>query len=196
MVATMLSLEREIAEYLFYVGVPYEDYTGSRHKLDFAVHINNTTFRLDAKEKRQRINIRAWPTVSIPERYLFILDDLSARKVLRLSPNSGIVIRDNVAGGYFFMDVVNLMLMPRVRVNRSLSRDDTVLKGKWMLDLRNGSPCGTLDDVFLCIERYLQSKFTIFGQTDCYGDYYGELIGLGGETRTGEHRRIDFGGTR
>jgi hypothetical protein len=192
----MLSFEQEIAQYLENTNFPQENNCASNKLLDFTLYFGKRKFHIDAKEKRQRINTVAWPTVDIPEEWMFIVDDLSARKLILFAPNSGLAIRDNVQGNYYFVNVVDLMLMPHKRVNRSLRNDDTILKGKWIVDLRNFVPCSGVDEIIVAAYGYMKSRTDIFSEPACYGDYWGELIGLGGETRTRAYRDADYAATR
>lgn len=193
----MRSLEQEILYFVKEQGYTFKSYTKSGHLPDFAIQVHDTPFFLEAKEKRQRININNWPTVDVPERELFILDDLSARKLLRFAPNSGLVIRDNLRERYFFFDIVTLMLIPRLRVNRPMDYNHTKLKGKWMIDLRNAQDCRSLHSVFQTVWNYIGTQDTIFEEyTPAWGDFEGEYITLGGEVRTREHRQIDYSSTR
>jgi len=193
-----VALEQEIEQYIRKHGFRYHDNRLSRRNLDFMIRFGDIWFHLEAKEKRQAIDTWHWPTVQgVKEQDLFIVDDLSARKILRRAPHSGLVVRDNLRNHYIFYDVVTLMLAPRLRVNRALNPEGTVLKGKWMLDQRNGLVCLNLDKVFEQIALYLQNQDQIFkDESACYGDFYGELIGVGGRERTEEEQKKDYEATR
>jgi hypothetical protein len=98
---------------------------------------------------------------------------------------------------YFFFSVVNLFLMPRLRVNRRIGRGESALKGKWLVDLRNGVRCNSLLEVFGEIAAYHDSQEEIFENVlACYGEYVGEQIGEGGVTRKPEHWVRDRDATR
>lgn len=179
-------------------GVEYVDNSRSRDRLDFSLHVKSrsTWFSLELKEKRQRIYTTAWPEVSIPERHLFILDDQSARRVLLRLPHSAVAVRDNLSGRYFFFGGVDLALMPKVRVNRPVNRSGSRLKGKWMVDFRNGVSVKTIDQLLAKIVEYIDELHNVKTEPACYGVYKGEHIGVGGEPRSREHKRLDFGSTR
>jgi len=193
-----VSFEQELTDFIRGRRLKFYDNRRSERRLDFVISFGAVLFHLEAKEKRQAINTQAWPTMQgVKEQDLFILDDLSARKILRKAPFSGLVVRDNLLNRYIFYDVVTLMLAPRLRVNRALNREDTILKGKWILDQRNGIVCLNLDEVFHYIDLYLQSQDQIFEEeAACYGDFYGEYIGIGGRERTVEDHRADYHATR
>ena len=93
----MLSLEKEIKEFLKLHGTQYQEGCNEFDKLDFCIHSQQRgDFHFDAKEKIQNIQPANWPDIGVPEEFFFILDDLAARKTLLKSPRSGIVVRDNL----------------------------------------------------------------------------------------------------
>jgi len=192
----MEPLEAEVDDYLREQRVDFRNNTSSATKLDFTLYLHEgIRFYLEVKEKRQPTKMSQWPDIGIEEKHLFILDDLSARKILRQSPNSGVFIRNNVLGKYYFFDVVTLWSVPRVRVNRYLDREHTKAKGKWLLDLRNSHSGRNVGMLLPTIMRYLENQRYLFSDTACY-EYIGEEIGIGGEVRTKEHRRLDINATR
>lgn len=194
-----LSFEQEIKAYFIQHQIAFRDNSESFKKLDFSFgdKAAKKHFSFDVKEKRQHYTERNWPDTEIPESYLFILDDLAARKILAYSPNSGLVVRDNMSEQYIFFSVVDLFLMPKKRVNREIRKNIQGMKGKWMIDLRNGRRFGKLADVFAEIEAYLNSREDIFMRIlECYGDYAGEEIRKGGIPRRPEHWSTDVKETR
>jgi len=194
----MLSLEQEIKEFLKLHGTQYQEGCNEFDELDFCIHSQQRgDFHFDAKEKIQNIQPANWPDIGVPEEFFFILDDLAARKTLLKSPRSGIVVRDNLNSIYYFFSIVDLFLMPRVRVNRRIERNIPTLKGKWLVDLRNGTKARNLQEVFKAIAQYTDSFDEIFQNTlECYGSYNGEIIGQGGITRRPEHWNKDVSSTR
>ncbi len=198
----MISLEQEIKDYFVQRDILFHDHSFDDRRflwLDFGFGDpeQKRYFRFDAKEKRRRYNTKNWPDVGIPEEHLFIMDDLAARKILAIAPNSGMVVRDNARQLYYLFTVVDLFLMPKVRVNRPIHNQQEVLKGKWLVDLRNGQCFDALPPIFDALEDYLDQRKTIFGkQLACYGDYVGENIGRGGITRRPEHWVTDVSETR
>lgn len=198
----MPSLEQEIKDYFTERDIPFHDHSFDDQRflwLDFGFGDlkKKRYFRFDAKEKRRRYNTKNWPDVGIPEQHLFIVDDLAARKILAIAPNSGMVVRDNTRQSYYLFTVVDLFLMPKVRVNRPIHNQKQGLKGKWLVDLRNGQRFNALPPVFDAIEVYLDERQAIFGkQLDCFGDYVGENIRRGGITRRPEHWVTDVNETR
>lgn len=194
----MIPFENEVRAYLDQTGLVYEDHCDSLEQLDFGFGDREARrhFDFDVKEKRRRYNVRNWGA-QIPQEHLFIFDDLAARKVLAYAPNSGIVVRDNVRGLYFFFSVVDLFLMPKLRVNRAIRKNVQGLKGKWLIDLRNGLLCVSLEDVFHGIDAYLERRRDIFTTVlECYGAYQGEAIPVQGRTRRPQHWQTDVDETR
>lgn len=194
----LLSLEQEIRALLEKHGVNFDEGCDSFDALDFCMHSEQRGgFYFDAKEKRQEIQMANWPDAGIPQEHLFILDDLAARKVLKFAPDSGVIVRDNMRRLYFFFDVVNLFLMPRLRVNRPIEWNNPAIKGKWMIDLRNGVQCASLMEVFERIAVFHDAQDEIFHKfLACYGDYQGEVIQEGGSKRQPQHWIKDRQATR
>lgn len=195
----MPSFEAEIRQYLSSRQVAFEDHCTSLRLLDFRFREPQTQiqFSFDAKEKRQHYNLKNWPQANIPEAYLFIIDDLAARKILAFAPNSGLAVRDNLHRSYYFFSVVDLYLMPKMRVNRTIRRAVETQKGKWLIDLRHGQRCGNLPELFQAIKSFLANRQAIFGEIlECYGYYPGEEVSHGGIPRRPGHWDVDIKGTR
>lgn len=188
------SFEQEILEYFGQNQIEFTDHSASLHGLDFSYIPTGSAkpFYFDTKEKRQRYNLTNWPKIDIPEASLFILDDLSARKVLACAPHAGLIVRDNVGGFYYFFSVVDLFLMPKKRANRPIKRQVEAWKGKWLIDLRNGRQCNSLTAAFTAIAEYESAHQEIFDALlECYGSYVGEELDIGGMTRLPKHWSID-----
>ncbi len=179
-----VSFEQEIRTYLQQVGRPFTDETRAFCELDFTLLLPaGVRFHLEAKEKRQPYNASAWPDFA-PEEELFILDDLTVRKCLAFAPRAGVVVKDGVVGRYLFFSVIDLALMPRQRVNRRIERNAPDLKGKWLIDLRNGRAAVDIAGLLALVDGYLVGLHAALYETHaCYGDYVGENVGEGGSTR-------------
>lgn len=177
----------------------YRDNSSSFKRLDFSIQVNEKIiFYFDAKEKRQHYNLRNWNIPSKEaEEHTFIIDDLAARKILAYAPYSGMIVRDNLRGGYYFFSVLDLFLMPKKRVNRPIKKEKQALKGKWIIDLRNGSRCESMEDCWQCILKYIEKREDLFlNILECYGNYTGEQIDQSGELRRPEHWDTDVKETR
>ncbi|MCC6723668.1 MAG: hypothetical protein IT258_04110 [Saprospiraceae bacterium] len=194
----MLSFEQEIKAFLQSRKLEYKDGSSSFKRLDFSVRLDeNWTFHFDAKEKRQKINLFNWKITAEQEPHTFIIDDLAARKILAFGPYSGMVVRDNLLGGYYFYSVLDLFLMPKTRVNRPIEKNTKAMKGKWVIDLRSGTKCANMDEVMHLIRNFIAKREDLFlNILDCYGNYHGESIGERGEVRRAEHWDTDVKETR
>jgi hypothetical protein len=193
-----VSFEKQVRDYLLESKLQFRDNSTHAHKVDFSfLFPTGEKFNLELKEKRQPTNTITWPTVSIPSRYIFIIDDLSCRKIFNSGTNSGVAVRDMVTESYYFADVLTLFMMPRVRVNRALDQAGDILKGKWMVDLRNFFEVKAVGGIFACAYDYVANHNTIYRDTpSCFGDFYGETIGMGGGVRTKAHKQYDYAVTR
>ena len=176
----------------------YKDNSSSFKRLDFSVRLDETwTFHFDAKEKRQKYNLYNWKLSADEEQFTFIIDDLAARKILAFGPYSGMVVRDNLLGGYYFFSVLDLFLMPKTRVNRPIEKNAKAMKGKWVIDLRSGKKCATMDEVLQLFKLYIEKREDLFlNILDCFGNYHGEDIGERGEVRRPEYWETDVKATR
>jgi hypothetical protein len=192
-----VSIEQEVKQYLERSGQRFVDNTAAFDALDFTILIDErAVFYLEVKEKRQPYNSANWPAFA-PEGDLFILDDLTVRKCLGYAPRAGILVRDNTRASYYFFSVIDLALMPRLRVNRLIQRNAPELKGKWLINLQNGFRAATLIDAFAYLTGYLKDLPSILSDWHaCYGDYVGETIGNGGTVRNPTHWENDIQATR
>ncbi|MCU0348643.1 MAG: hypothetical protein MUC59_17020 [Saprospiraceae bacterium] len=194
----MQSFEQEIKAFLLTKKLEYKDSSSSFKRLDFSVRLDETwTFHFDAKEKRQKYNLHNWKLPADQEPHTFIIDDLAARKILAFGPYSGMVVRDNLLGGYYFYSVLDLFLMPKTRVNRPIEKQQKALKGKWVIDLRNGTKCANLDEILRLFQQYIAKREDLFlNILECFGNYVGEDIGERGEVRRADYWDTDVKATR
>lgn len=191
-----ISLEEELREFFVKYKIPSSERTQSTKELDFRVLLRGDTeteaFEFDAKEKRQPVRNFVSKTMKYN---MFILDDLAARKVLLKAPNSGIVIRDSVKRAYFLFTVLDLYLIPKKRVNRTIL--DNKLKGKWIIDIRNGFRAETLLEIFKEVQNYLENTIKMSVEhSPCFNKYHGEDQEIQGTNRGEEYFRDDFKKTR
>lgn len=191
------SAEADVRAYLTGQKIPFTDNTDSYTELDFTLLKEDApVFHLEIKEKRQTYRTDRWPDFA-PEPDLCILDDLTVRKCLGFAPASGILVRDNVRSLWAFFPVIDLALMPKLRVNRAIHNRSADVKGKWLLNFSNGSLAGSLAVAFDSIRSYHANLPTILHDIhSCYGDYVGEEIGRGGSTRRPDHWTQDVRETR
>ncbi len=194
----MLSFEQEVREFLDNSTVEYVDNSGEPDMPDFAMKFPGTYnyFYLEVKEKRQHVKTSNWPQVEFPEEDLVLIDELSARRLMRYAPNSGIMIRDNLQLRYIFIDVTRLWLMPRIRVNRPMSASRETYKGKWMINLRNGVVAHALKTAMTAVQSRSQDMYRTAAFTQCVGRFIGEEIPVGGEVRQQWMKEYDYWATR
>lgn len=98
------SFEMELNNDFSSKKIMFADHCISMDRLDFDLFGKNKklSFSFDAKEKRQNYNLSNWPKFDVPQEHVFIIDDLAARKILKESPDSGLIIRDNLNFRYIF----------------------------------------------------------------------------------------------
>ena len=192
-----LPFETELRDFLLQKNARFIDQTKGFYDADFALMLSDgARFALEVKEKRQSYTVAAWPQAT-PEAHMFILDDLTVRKCLGFAPRAGIAVKDVVGKRFSFFSVIDLALMPRVRVNRRIERNRPELKGKWVIDLRNGRQATTLDDLLAHLQSYLGNLHSIlYDLHPCYGSYIGESVGEGGITRRPDHWTQDVQNSR
>jgi hypothetical protein len=205
----MLSFEQEIKEYLKAKGIAYIDNSSEFKLLDFTIpdfvieksdgkNVGRKLF-LEVKEKRQVYNISNWPLIQlVDEPFTFIVDELSCRKALAYAPFSGLLIRDNMTGFYYWYSVLDLFLMPKKRVNRPIQKNATkTLKGKIILDFRNAVKSDNLEEIIMKLKESITNRHHLYTEVnECYGTYHDEIITTQGITREEKHWDTDVSETR
>ncbi|MEO1258351.1 MAG: hypothetical protein AAFZ15_06125 [Bacteroidota bacterium] len=169
----MQSLKKEIINYLKLQDIPFKENLSSNKKLDLSVRIKNKwTFHLEAEEKKKTYDIKSWNLAKDQEPFTFIFDDLTARKILAYAPYSGMIVRDNLKNTFYLFSILDLFLMPKKRINQPVFKEKKLLKGKWIIDFRNGTECKFYDDIFHHLEKYIDERENIFlKSTGRYKDY-------------------------
>ncbi len=93
-------------------------------------------FYIDVKEKNQPLTPRWQLLQGVPERDLFIIDELAVRKAMKHFPHAYFVIRDRPGGDRIFLARVDEMTgAERARLNRVGKTQHA--KGKWVVNLQN-----------------------------------------------------------
>ena len=185
-------LEQEIKSYLTLRNEPFSDFSASHTALDFFLPRHN--IHIDAKEKRQRFAMKNWKEARMPQEHLFIIDDLSVRKLLLHAPNSFTLIKDSsvTPAMYFVYSIVDFLCIPKIRCRRPIRRTIVAFKGKWIIDLRDASAFETLEDAITYTTSYKKKHPAIFeGQIDCWGKYPSERVSKSGSMRTARFWDID-----
>lgn len=181
----MISLEREIREYLKYKNIEYKDHTNSTTNLDFQVE----DFFIDAKEKRQKYNENNWKT-EIPQEHLFILNEADVVKALAHGYNSCFIVRDNIEGMYHLFPMIDLCCMPKQRVDRKIYSGDMVRK--WLVDLRNARFYGRSLDTVMAIVMGYKEEPPVKG----IPPFVDEIVPIRGTVRRKQDFTHDFHVTR
>lgn len=105
-------------------------------RLDFWV----PGFYVEVKEKKQRLTPRWHLLPGVPERDLFVMDELTVRRALRHFPEAYFLIRDVPENRLFIASITDFVVVERVRRNRGG-------KGKWIVNLQNFHRLAGLDDI-------------------------------------------------
>ena len=174
----MRSLKEEITSYFTLHDIPFKDNLSSNKRLDFSIKLKNKwTFHFDALEKKEAYDIKHWKLTKEEETFKFIFDDLAARKILAYAPYAGLIVHNIPANNYCFFTVLDLYLMPKIRVNQPVFDHKKLLKGKWIIDFRNGLKCQSFDEAVKLLEKYIDKREDLFANSmACYRNYVGEVI--------------------
>jgi hypothetical protein len=192
----MPSFEQEIKDLLGKHNVKYDDNSSSYSQPDFVVQLKGGHLFLEVKEKRQSYAIDKWPIDPQEEHKTFILDELTVRKLMCHTPSSGLAVRDNTTGLYYFADIFALTLMPRVRCNREMA--EGVFKGKWVLNFSNFEITDSVLGIFQKANKFKDTSALLLRErVDCYKPYFlGEDVTTAGSLRTAEQKEYDVEATR
>jgi hypothetical protein len=87
--------------------------------------------------------------------------------------------------------------MPKKRVYREIKRNQPDIKGKWIVNLKNGKIFDSLDGAVSYIPVHISKLGDIlFESHGCYGNFVDEKIEKGGITRVPSHWDTDVNSTR
>lgn len=111
-------------------------HTNRVDRCDFTVTVTGRPVEVELKAKRQRYV--GWHAPGVAERDLFILDELALRRIVASGPFTQLLIRDVPADRWVIFGVPDLVLAPKIRVDRLIHRNRPVKKGKVLLDLTDG----------------------------------------------------------
>ncbi|MCA1839031.1 MAG: hypothetical protein ABR507_12305 [Actinomycetota bacterium] len=152
------------------------DSTDSFDEVDFELGFRGRRVFLEVKEKRQHYR-EAWTSCcEVAETDLFILDELSARKIVLRAPRAYLVVNDILNERLVLFSALDLISVPKTRVNRSIDAGVATFKGKWLIDLRHGFQATTLKDALDCLKRRHNSEDELWSSLACYGRYQNERV--------------------
>ena len=152
------------------------DSTDSYDEIDFELGCRGRRLFLEVKEKRQHYRDAWVEAAGVPEETLFILDELAARKIILRAPRAYLLANDLLTGSIRVFGALELLTIPKVRVNRSIDGGVATFKGKWLIDLRNAEQTASLADALSFIKRRASSEDEMWGSLACFGRYDGETI--------------------
>jgi hypothetical protein len=152
------------------------DSTDSFDEIDFELGCRGRRMFVEVKQKKQRYR-EAWVEASgIDESNLFILDELAARKIIRRCPRSYLLIHDELQSRFSVAGALELITMPKRRINRSIDAAVSTYKGKWLMDLTHGEVTDSLDEAVAYLKRRSVSEDEYWGSLACHGRYDGENL--------------------
>lgn len=152
------------------------DATDSFDEIDFELGCRGRRLFLEVKEKKQRYRDGWVTTAGVPEEHLFILDELAVRKLVLRAPRAYLLVHDAVSGRFGTLGALELITMPKVRLNRSIDGGVSTFKGKWLIDLRNAEGAESLEQAFAFIKRRSSSEDENWKALACHGHYESESV--------------------
>ena len=186
-----MSLEQNLISHFKQKGVNFVDNTKSMYLPDFFIESKSgDKVSLELKEKKKSYSLKNWPKfklMKIEEKFAFIEDELSIRRLCFHGPHSFLLIYDKASTNSFYLfGLLDLFCIPKARTNRQVRSS---LKGKWLLDLRWGVALKNIDDLLPSLSTKFYTQKSAYGcdesdmLTECYGNYESEELGLSGIPR-------------
>lgn len=165
------------------LGWEHADNTHEYDQPDFYVYrtIRGKRVRIafELKDKRQSYRPAWGEKAHVPEAELLIVDEVAVRKLLAWSPRAFLLFKDltRPAQPYVLYTVLDLLCLPRVRVQRPISHQEKRLKAKWLLDRRHGRAFSELRDVLVYASTYLaRGLYDDLRRLEPHGPFVGETI--------------------
>lgn len=152
------------------------DSTDSFDEVDFELGCRGRRLFLEVKQKKQQYR-EAWVAAAgLAEMDLFILDELAARKLILRSPRAYLLVNDQSPENFVVIGALELITMPKTRVNRSIDGGVATFKGKWLIDLRSGFKSPSMQEALSYIKRRSSSEDDYWKALACYGRYENEIV--------------------
>jgi hypothetical protein len=177
------AFEQAVKAGLTALGWEFQDNTTEHDRPDLyifrQVRGERVRIALELKEKRQSYRPR-WAELSgVPETGLLVLDEVAARKLLAYAPRAALLFWDETqtVRPYVLFTIIDLLCVPKVRVQRPISLNSPRLKAKWLLDRRHGRLLPDLGSAFAAIASYVDSEiWDDLLRLEAHGDFVGERV--------------------
>jgi len=161
----------------------YSDNTAEHERADlyFTRQVRGKSIHaaLELKEKRQVYRARWAELAGVPEAELLMLDEVSARKLLAVSPRAFLLFHDATREDrpYVLFTIVDLFCLPKVRVQRPIRLNSPRMKAKWLLDARHGRGFDSLRSVMSALANYLDHGLGAdLHRVEPHGPFAGESV--------------------
>ncbi len=177
------TFEQAVKAGLGTLGWEYQDNTTEHDRPDLyifrQVRGERVRVALELKEKRQPYRPR-WAEVSgVPLAELLVLDEVAVRKLLAWAPRAVLLFWDETHPDrpYAFFTIIDLLCVPKVRVQRPIALNSPRLKAKWLLDRRHGRLLPDLNSAFAAIASYVDREiWDALRRLETHGDFVGERV--------------------
>jgi hypothetical protein len=175
--------EQAVKTGLGMLGWEFQDNTTEHDRPDFyifrQVRGERVRVALELKEKRQPYRPR-WAEISgVPETGLLVLDEVAARKLLVYAPRAVLLFWDETqtVRPYVLFTIIDLLCVPKVRVQRPIALNSPRLKAKWLLDRRHGRLLPDLGSAFAAIANYVDREiWDDLRRLEAHGEFVGERV--------------------
>ncbi len=165
------------------LGWAYQDNTSAHDRPDLyifrQVRGERVRVALELKEKRQPYRQRWADAAGVPERELLVLDEVAVRKLLAWAPRAALLFWDGTQTGppYVLFTIVDLLCVPKVRVQRPIALNTSRLKAKWLLDRRHGRRLPDLGGALAVLARYVDAEmWDDLRRVEAHGAFVGEKV--------------------
>jgi len=177
------AFEQAVKAGLTALGWEFQDNTAEHDRPDLyifrQVRDERVRIALELKEKRQSYRSR-WAELSgVPEAGLLVLDEVAARKLLAYAPRAALLFWDETqtVRPYVLFTIVDLLCVPKVRVQRPIALNSPRLKAKWLLDRRHGRLLPDLGSAFAAIASYMERElWDDLLRLETHGNFVGERV--------------------
>jgi hypothetical protein len=165
------------------IGWEFQDNTASHDRPDLYIFRQargeRVRLALELKEKRQHYRERWAELAGVPETNLLVVDEVALRKLVAWAPRAHLLFWDETRPDrpYVLFSIIDLLCVPKVRVQRPITLNSPLLKAKWLLDRRHGRDVADLDSVLAALDRYVtQQMWDDMRRLKAHGDFIGETV--------------------